>query len=102
MQLFTNTTFKAVCHAVGTIHRNLSIKTLFAIDTLSLILFAIVILGLANHIPANYNIIIQSLFVGITLYLTLHFMQRRLTGMVMFKISMLLILYLLNYLIFVS
>lgn len=102
MQLFTTTIFKTVCHAIATIHRSLSIKTLFAIDTLSLLLFAIVILGLANNIPANYSIIIQSLFVGITLYLTLHFLQRRLKGMVMFKISMLLILYLLNYLIFVS
>lgn len=74
----------------------LQLKRLFAIDTFSLLLFAMVIIGILGHLPTVTNIIIQSLFVGITLLLTVSFMRRRNIGMVFLKLTMLFILYFLN------
>ena len=55
-----------------------------------------VILGVVDHLPSITNIMIQSLYAGITLLLTVHFLRRRLIGMAVLKISMLLILYALD------
>ncbi|MDE6740732.1 MAG: hypothetical protein K2J58_00190 [Muribaculaceae bacterium] len=74
----------------------LQLKRLFAIDTFSLLLFAMSILGILGHLPAVTNIIIQSIYVGITLLLTVSFIRRRAIGMVILKLAMLFILYFLN------
>ena len=55
-----------------------------------------VILGVVDCLPSITNIIIQSLFIGITLLLAVHFLRRRLIGMALLKIAMLLILYALD------
>lgn len=74
----------------------LQLKRLFAIDTFSLILFAISILGILGHLPNVTNIIIQSLYVGLTILLIINFMRRRAIGMIVLKLAMLFILYFLN------
>lgn len=75
---------------------HIQLKGLFAIDTFSLLLFAMSILGIQGHIPSVTNIIIQSLYVGITLLLTVNFMIRRNIPLVILKLTMLFILYFLN------
>ena len=79
----------------------LQLKRLFAIDTFSLLLFAMVILGILDQLPSITSIIIQSIYVGITLLLTLNFIRRRLFGMVILKIAMLLILYFLDTIVYI-
>ncbi|MDE5814057.1 MAG: hypothetical protein K2H72_07210 [Muribaculaceae bacterium] len=79
----------------------LQLKRLFAIDTFSLLLFAMVILGILDHLPSITSIIIQSFYVGITLLLTVNFIRRRLIGMVVLKIAMLLILYFLDTIVYI-
>lgn len=75
---------------------HIQLKGLFAIDTFSLILFAMSILGILYRIPTPSAIIIQSLFVGLTLLLTVNFMRRRVVGMVVLKFAMLFALYSVN------
>ena len=79
----------------------LQLKRLFAIDTFSLLLFAMVILGILDQLPSITSIITQSIYVGITLLLTLNFIRRRLFGMVILKIAMLLILYFLDTIVYI-
>lgn len=79
----------------------IQLKRLFAIDTFSLLLFTMTILGILGHLPTVTNIIVQSLFVGITLLLTVSFMRRRLIGMVILKLAMLFILYFLDALVYI-
>lgn len=74
----------------------LQLKSLFAIDTFSLLLFAMSILGILGHLPAITNIIIQTLYVGITLLLTFCFICRRNVAMAVMKLSMLFILFYMN------
>lgn len=74
----------------------LQLKRLFAIDTFLLILFSMAILAIIGHLPTVSNVIIQTLYIGTTLLLTLNFMRRRLIGMVILKLAMLLILCFLN------
>ena len=74
----------------------LQLKRLFAIDTFSLILFAMSILGILYRFPAAASVSIQSLFVGLTLLLTVNFMRRKAIGMVVLKLSMLFALYSIN------
>lgn len=79
----------------------LQLKRLFAIDTFSLLLFAMVILGILDHLPSITSIIIQTIYVGITLFLTVSFIRRRLIGMVILKLAMLLILYFLDTIVYI-
>ncbi|MDE6379738.1 MAG: hypothetical protein K2L11_04630 [Muribaculaceae bacterium] len=79
----------------------LQLKRLFAIDTFSLLLFAMVILGILGQLPSITGIIIQSIYVGVTLLLTVSFLRRRLIGMVILKIAMLLILYFLDTIVYI-
>ena len=79
----------------------LQLKRLFAIDTFSLLLFAMVILGILGQLPSITVIIIQSIYVGVTLLLTVSFLRRRLIGMVILKIAMLLILYFLDTIVYI-
>ena len=74
----------------------LGLKGLFAIDSLSLILFAMVILGIVDQFPTTTNIVIQTLFVVTTLVSTILFLSRRAFGMILLKISMLASIYLLD------
>ena len=74
----------------------LQLKRLFAIDTFSLILFAMSILGILYRFPTATSVSIQSLFVGLTLLLTVNFMRRKAIGMVVLKLSMLFALYSIN------
>lgn len=71
----------------------LQLKRLFAIDTFSLILFAMSILGILYRFPTAASVGIQGLFVGLTLLLTVNFMRRRSFGMVVLKLLMLFALY---------
>lgn len=74
----------------------LQLKRLFAIDTFSLILFTMSILGILYRFPTAASVCIQSIFVGLTLLLTANFMRRRAFGMVALKLSMLFALYSIN------
>ena len=79
----------------------LQLKRLFAIDTFSLLLFAMVLLGILGQLPSITGIIIQSIYVGVTLLLIVSFLRRRLIGMVFLKIAMLLILYFLDTIVYI-
>lgn len=79
----------------------IQLKRLFAIDTLSLLLFALTVMGALGHLPPVTNVIVRSLYVGITLLLTVSFMRLRLIGMAILKIAILLILYFLDTLIYI-
>ena len=60
-----------------------------------------VILGILDHLPSITSIIIQTIYVGITLFLTVSFIRRRLIGMVILKLAMLLILYFLDTIVYI-
>lgn len=79
----------------------IQLKRLFAIDTFSLLLFAMVILGILDHLPSVTSIILQSIYVGVTVLLTVSFLRRRLIGLVILKIAMLLILYFLDTVVYI-
>ena len=72
------------------------LKRLFILDSLSLVLFAMVILGIADQLPAVSNIILQTIFVITTIVSTILFLSRRAFGMVLIKLSMLASIYLLD------
>lgn len=93
MQLPTNVTFKSIRNVLLPIKGSPSMNALFALDTLSLILFAMVILGIVSRLPVLSNVITQSLFVASTLILTIQFARKRHIGMMILKLSMLSIVY---------
>ncbi len=94
MQLSTITSLRSIYNILGQSNNNSGIKTLFVLDSFLLCLFAIVLLGVADHLPTLFDVLIQSLFVALTLILTFCFIKRRLIGMVILKLSMLFVLYL--------
>lgn len=75
---------------------NFGFRALFIIDSLSLILFAVVILGIVDQLPVASNIAIQTLFVASTVMSTILFLSRRVLSMVLLKISMLVSIYILD------
>lgn len=60
-----------------------------------------VILGILDHLPSVTSIILQSIYVGVTVLLTVSFLRRRLIGLVILKIAMLLILYFLDTVVYI-
>ncbi len=96
MQQPKNATYRTIRNVLIPINRRPSVDELFAFDTLSLILFAMVILGIVSRLPVLSNVITQSLYVGLTLILTMQFARKKLYWMVILKLSMLYIVYFLD------
>ena len=63
---------------------------------MSLLLFGMVLLGIADRLPDVTNILLQTLFVITTIVSTILFLSRRAIGMVLIKLSMLASIYLLD------
>ncbi len=83
-------------HAVTALPSYFDLKRLFVLDSLSLVLFAMVLLGIADHLSAAPNILLQTLFVITTLVSSILFLSRRAFGMVLIKLSMLASIYMLD------
>lgn len=83
-------------NAISVLPTRFDLKRLFVLDSMSLVLFAMVILGIADQLPVVSNIILQTVFVITTILSTILFLSRRAIGMVLIKLSMLASIYLLD------
>lgn len=93
MLLQINSKFKTFKSTVASGTAAIPGGVIFALDSLSLVLFALVILGIVEHLPAYTNTIIQALFITITSFLILLFSYRRFFPLAFLKLSMLFLLY---------
>lgn len=85
--------FKTFSNTLSAASASIPSALIFALDSFSLILFAMGILGIIDTFPTTVCLIIQSAFIAITSLLTLFFLYRRIYHMAILKLSMLLILY---------
>lgn len=83
-------------NAMSALPEIFDLKRLFVLDSMSLVLFAMVILGITDQLPIISNIILQTVFVITTILSTILFLSRRAIGMVLIKLSMLASIYLLD------
>ena len=74
----------------------LDLKRQFALDSLSMVLYAMVILGISDQLPAVTNILLQTLFVITTVMSTILFLCRRSICMVLIKLIMLASIYIMD------
>ncbi len=74
----------------------LDLKRQFALDSLSMVLYAMVILGISDQLPAVTNILLQTLFVITTVVSTILFLCRRSICMVLIKLIMLASIYIMD------
>lgn len=85
--------FKTFSNTLSAVSASIPSALIFALDSLSLILFAMGILGIIDTFPATVCLIIQSAFIAITSLLTLYFLYSRIYYMAILKLAMLIILY---------
>lgn len=96
MQLQPNSKSKTFRTSLSTRIGSISKTFIFSIDSLSLLLFAVVILGIVNHMPPYSDTIIHILFISITSFLMFFFAYRRIFSMALLKLGMLILLYIAN------
>lgn len=93
MQLQLNSKFRTFRTALASRFTSISNSFIFSLDSISLLLFAVVILGMVHHLPPATITIIQVIFVSITSFLMLLFVYCRIFSLALLKLSMLVLVY---------